>query len=398
MKVTINLLVRLTLKFVAFIGMLAAFWFTSLNQSIHKFFYENGTTVVSRTDIVEFHKAPAFTFCFSPSFNKTSNLTNEFFLNGTEESWFDRYDSFPLWDLFYQSTFGLGRDFNIWFGDGKVAEKLGEGLTTLGTETEVYTYSLPSWESGMCYAVVPNFGMNVMQRISISFDFPSTSEDVPELTNLYITASNDWSNVAIVERLLNILVFELETDNRYNHDFVLEETEFTRLKGTGNPDCDYGCRFEQCKYLTFDVLEQYFNCSKKCLPIIFKGLFQETNKNLERCQNVTENICMVNELTKLIIDISVVEGKGDFDFKNCLVSQRTSKYRGFYRRSLSSQKDKEIKVSFTFGSREVTIEKEEEYFTFLNFFVNVAGSIGIFFEFCLLPIINSFIDSIMDKF
>ena len=96
MKVTINLLVRLTLKLVAFIGMLAAFWFTSLNQSIHKFFYENGTTVVSRTDIVKFHKAPAFTFCFSPSFNKTSNLTNEFFLNGTEESWFDRYDSVPL--------------------------------------------------------------------------------------------------------------------------------------------------------------------------------------------------------------------------------------------------------------------------------------------------------------
>ena len=118
MKVTINLLVRLTLKFVAFIGMLAAFWFTSLNQSIHKFFYENGTTVVSRTDIVEFHKAPAFTFCFSPSFNKSSNLTNEFFLNGkTTESW---HDSVPLWNLFYQSTLGLGRDFDILFSDGKL--------------------------------------------------------------------------------------------------------------------------------------------------------------------------------------------------------------------------------------------------------------------------------------
>merc|ERR1712095_190675 len=127
--------------------MLAAFWFTSLNQSIHKFFYENGTTVVSRTDIVEFHKAPAFTFCFSPSFNKTSNLTNDFFLNGTVP--IDQYDSVPLWDLFYQSTFGLGRDFDILFNDGKVTEKLSGGLTTLGIETEVYTYSLPSWESGI---------------------------------------------------------------------------------------------------------------------------------------------------------------------------------------------------------------------------------------------------------
>ena len=395
MKVTINLLVRLTLKLVAFIGMLAAFWFTSLNQSIHKFFYENGTTVVSRTDIVEFHKAPAFTFCFSPSFNKTSNLTNDFFLYGTGP--IDQYDSVPLWDLFYQSTFGLGRDFDILFNDGKVTEKLSGGLTTLGIETEVYTYSLPSWESGMCYAVVPNFGMNVMQRISISFDFPSTSTDVPELTNLYITASNDWSNVAVVERLQNILVFELETDNKYSYDFVLEETEFTRLQGTGNPQCDYGCRFEQCKFLTFDVLKQYFDCPKKCLPIVFKGLFQETNKKLEKCQNMTENICMVNALVNVIINISMADEKGDFQ-KDCLVSSRTSKYRGFYRRSLSSQKDEEIKVSFTFGSREVTIEKEEEYFTFLNFFVNVAGSIGIFFEFCLLPIINSFIDSVMDKF
>ena len=149
--------------------------------------------------------------------------------------------------------------------------------------------------------------------------------------------------------------------------------------------------------MTFDVLKQYFDCPKKCLPIIFKGLFQETNKKLEKCQNVTENACMVYALFNGIIDISKANEKGDY-LKNCLVSPRTSKYRGFYRRSLLSQKDEEIKVSFTFGSREVTIEKEEEYFTFLNFFVNVAGSIGIFFEFCLLPIINSFIDSIMDKF
>ena len=106
---------------------------------------------------------------------------------------------------------------------------------------------------------------------------------------------------------------------------------------------------------------------------------------------------MVYALFNGIVNISMADEKGDFQ-KYCLVSSRTSKYRGFYRRSLSSQKDKEIKVTFTFGSREVTIEKEEEYFTFLNFFVNVAGSIGIFFEFCLLPIINSFIDSIMDKF
>ena len=108
---------------------------------------------------------------------------------------------------------------------------------------------------------------------------------------------------------------------------------------------------------------------------------------------------MVKELSNGIIDISMADDKGAFRSKDCLVSHRTSKYKGFYRRSLSPQKDKdkEIKVSFSFGSREVTIEKEEEYFSFLNFFVNVAGSIGIFFEFCLLPIINSLIDSAMDK-
>ena len=389
MKVTKILFLRLILKLVAFIGMVVAFWFSSLEQSIHKFFYENGTTVVSRTDIVDYHKAPAFTFCFSPSFNKTSNLTNEFFLHDHGKS------TVPLWNLFYQSTLGLGRDFDIWFGDKLAMEKLSEGLTTLENGAEIYTYSLPSWEAGMCYAVVPNFGLNVMQRISISFDFPSTSEDIPELTNLYITASNDWSNIAIVERLQNLLIFELVTDNKYSYDFVLEETEFTRLEGTGNPDCDYGCRFEQC--LTFDELKPYFKCPKKCLPIVFKGLFQETNKKLDKCQKMTENICMINELVNGIVDMSMADEKGNFRSKDCLVSPRTSKYRGFYRRSLSPQKDKEIKVTFTFGSKEVTIEKEEEYFSFLNFFVNVAGSIGIFFEFCLLPIINSLIDSAMDK-
>ena len=54
--------------------------------------------------------------------------------------------------------------------------------------------------------------------------------------------------------------------------------------------------------------------------------------------------------------------------------------------------DKDLKVHFTFPSREMAKEDEEKFVTTLQFFVEVVGSLGAFIDFCLQTYMYQMID------
>ena len=79
---------------------------------------------------------------------------------------------------------------------------------------------------------------------------------------------------------------------------------------------------------------------------------------------------------------------------DCIRSKRSARYTGNYLRYLAppGDLDKDLKVQFTFPSREMAKEDEEKFVTTLQFFVEVVGSLGAFIDFCLQTYMYKMID------
>ena len=151
---------RYGLKTLAFLGMLGAFCGISLKEAIEEY-TRPGTTTLKSHQLVTSYVSPAFVFCFTPSFNESSKLRPDFFTQGeSDQAW---HYSVPLWDLFYQSSFVVGRDFDLIMSYHDLEFHdindfiLEEGVTDLGRNREVNTILLPTTNQGMCHGILPNF-------------------------------------------------------------------------------------------------------------------------------------------------------------------------------------------------------------------------------------------------
>ena len=76
-------------------------------------FTDPGTKTRRSTLLVSSYKSPAFTLCFAPPFNASSNLYYDYFLGSTSD--FSWHAETPLWNLFYQSSYRIQKDFELKF-------------------------------------------------------------------------------------------------------------------------------------------------------------------------------------------------------------------------------------------------------------------------------------------
>ena len=380
--------IQIVLKVVSFISLVLICYYTLLENDIGAY-TQPGTTKTFTTEIVSSYQSPAFTFCFTPPFNASSKLRFDFFIQqgAPEEAW---HKEVPLWDLFMQSSYKIGVDFDVLVDEFT----LKEGLNNLKDGRVVEVIPLPTFLQGMCHIVIPRFRFKIglLSGLGFILKFYTSPADTPSITNIYITAPNDWSSVVSYGE--NALNFQLDTSRQYTHVFLLEETEYQALQG--NEDCQYGCRPEQCKYSTFDQLTKYFShCPKNCMPVNMRGLYKESYKQYARCQKWEDHRCF------LLGYIAVGEmNHSDVIIKeNCWTSKINLKYTGIHREVPKSGTlaNNEIDMFFTFTKRERTKEQEEQFHTFLDLFVAIVGSLGTFIDLCFQTIIFYCIDLVTTK-
>ena len=357
-------------------------------------FTDPGTKTRRSTLLVSSYKSPAFTLCFAPPFNASSNLYYDYFLGSTSD--FSWHAETPLWNLFYQSSYRIQKDFELKFSyygtsftvNDKVLE---EGKLSLGDGKEIETILLPTLLEGMCHVFIPNFVMEIHDKVEFFVKFKY--EDKPSMVTVYVTAPNEWSLISLG---YNFKRFQFQFSNQYMYKFSLEQTEITILQN-GNDDCDYGCRFEQCEGYSFD---DFIDSAKSwehtsqynpCLPFMLKGPYFESSKNYEMCQNYTEHVGLFHFFW---YGYSHNIKQDDMYTNDCFWSKRTARYEGNYLTMFAPPGDlkTDLKLGFSFENKVMVKEEEEKFVTGMEFFVAVVGSITAFFDFCLQTYINRIID------
>ena len=101
MKITL----RTTLKAITFGILLAISIFGPLREAIIEY-RDPGSKTRKSTEFVSAYKSPAFTFCFTPPFNSSSNVHSDFFLGQgpkNEEDQWQLFASLKLQDEIYTS-------------------------------------------------------------------------------------------------------------------------------------------------------------------------------------------------------------------------------------------------------------------------------------------------------
>ena len=391
---------RFALKSFTFIVLLTISIVGPLREAFDDYL-DPGTKTRKSTEIVSFYKSPAFTFCFSPPFNSSSNLEPEFFTG--QKSDYEWHYQTPMWDLFHQSAFVMNKDFDILLNyDSFVNSEaifhdkiLQEGITTVTKGKEVETITLPSMNQGMCHVLIPKFDLHVNDFITVFFKFKSDVEK-PDLVTVYVSPPNDWSMIGLSD-YKDSLMYQFDISKLYSYVFSLKQIEFEILED-GNEKCDYGCRIEQCEETTFDnVIKLNWTNSTipSCFPILLKGPYYQTHKFYKKCQNFTDNhIYFMNFFLPHLYFDSLASEKDLESIFDCAKSKRSARYTGTYQRYASApgDQDKDLKVSFRFPSREMVKEQEERFVTHLQFFVEFVGSLGAFIDFCLQSYINRMID------
>ena len=395
---------RFALKAFGFGVLLAISIFGPL-RSAYDDYTDPGSKTRKSTEFVSAYKSPAFTFCFTPPFNSSSNVQSDFFLGQGPKNEEDQWQlQTPVWDLFYQSAFVIGKDFDIKLSYLNLTnlnnqfpfqdEILTEGITDLGNGFEIETFTLPTIDHGMCHVLIPNFDMRVRELLIMFFKFKSTEK--PSIVTIYVSAQNEWSMIGFDE-YKNAQMYQFDISNEFVYKFHLNQIEFTILE-EGNKKCDFGCRFEQCEDTTYDKLTELVPLDSRseyppCIPILLKGPYYKTHTQFNKCQNFTISNHYFFIFFDRIIKFSSSSSKEDYK-SYCTRSKRSARFTGNYQRYLSppGDLDKDLKVSFTFPSRELVKEDEEKFVTHLQFFVEVVGSLGAFIDFCFQTYMNRMID------
>ena len=159
---------RFVLKVAVFVVLIVISIVGPLKTAIEDY-TEVGTKTKKSTQLVSSYQSPSITLCFGPPFNATANLAPEYFAG--QPSKYAWHDATPFWDLFYQSSFIIQKDFDVIFnyGWGFYINDLilKEGPNDLGNGREIQVNLLPTIREGMCLVFIPNFEMDVKDLMQI---------------------------------------------------------------------------------------------------------------------------------------------------------------------------------------------------------------------------------------
>ena len=187
-------------------------------------------------------------------------------------------------NIFDEMAFKLNKDFVIEIGINFIQRKLlNIGMNKIETENSTYNFEvkeIPTVTSGMCYAIVPiGMTMQPYEDAMLLLIAKNTTLENTEMTKVTMQISSNDSYNTMIHKINGMKNSILEKDFTSNSTslaiYYTEETnEFIK-------ECSESSFFK-CLAETFAGTEK-FNCTKKCVPLVYDSLMDVINHNIPKC-------------------------------------------------------------------------------------------------------------------
>ena len=257
---------------------------------------EKITNTTKKTLKAEIIKVPTFTIC--SGWNKL--LFEEYKISPMIFSLPSGSDTnlpsnATLRTIFDELTFKLNKDFEI-----RVSLKFVEptllklGMNEIKIENSIYKFEvkeMPTQTSGMCYVIIP-MGISLQpykESMFIGIVRNETTEN-KEMTKVDIQISSNDTYLTFDHKVSGMKNRRIEQDFTSNLTnlgiyYTEENTEFIK-------DCSDSSFFRRLAN-KMEKTEK-FNCTKKCVPLVYDSLMNVINHDIPKCTNpIKNNECML---------------------------------------------------------------------------------------------------------
>ena len=388
-KMRIRVTLKRLLKILIIIISLLIFYHYFFKDVINKYF-DQMTNIA--TEDKELHKdengfqSPTFTICMQPqrrpSIYDKYNVTDAFFtamMPGSYEHLIHTNKS--LSDITAEASFKLGEDFDLRLGEllnfGSNL-KLGTNINKIyGQQIIIEISQLYSQTHGPCYKMSLNATIH-SKHGGYLLSSQIKGENPIESMALVITSENNYmaSVIGIWKKLKPI---ELKIDFGPGLSALdLQETTTELIKNCDNEyDNHFHCLSKKI------ATHSYENCPRKCVIPNLKAYFEYVNEPYELCTNVTEDRCIMVEITA-----HVQEFTGE-----CKMQCKRTEYLGENKRFDTQLGGNDSAFLALYTSHNSRIVNTEYYvYDAPGMIGNIGGCLGLFFGFSFYGAICDILD------
>ena len=289
-KVTYGPTIRTVILLILLVVFFYLFFWQVVIQYLEKL--TNTAKIAQKAEIVE---VPTFTICSGWK----KSLLKEYQVSPTMFSLpLGRVANLPpnatLRTIFDDVVFKLNKDFVIGLSP-KLSKPtfLKLGMNEIETENSIYKYEVKEMPAtkGMCYAIIP-MGVSMQpyegtMLVAIARNNTLNNEEMTKVT--IQISSNDTYNTVVhkISGMKNRLIEQDFTNDTGLHILYTEEsTEFIK-------DCS-DSSFFKCWAKKMKETDK-FNCTKKCVPLVWDSLMDVINHSIPKCTDPIEKdeYCML---------------------------------------------------------------------------------------------------------
>ena len=297
--------------------------------------------------------------------------------------------------LFDDITFKMNREFVIALSGPVGFAKpipLMVGMNEIKIENTSYMFEVmevPTVPDGFCYIIIPDqvFMRPYQDMLALSIARNITKEN-EDMRKLLIQISSKETFNTLSTKMSGMKNFFIE------EDFIANDTILQMVSTEENIELIKDCSetpFFKCFALKFAETQEY-NCTKKCVPILYDSLMRMIENNIPTCSNDVEEYCMSgleSSQTSLQLFASCP--------KQCKIRRSVIDRAKIKQKPLHQMGKVQLDIYF-----QVTPDRifNREYLIYdgLGMFGSIGGSLGLFIGFSIYDTLCFIVDFVQKKF
>ena len=327
---------------------------------------KGGTTLSSRTEEVEFLKAPYMMLCFHPSF-KPSMLQKHGLPEYTVH-FKDIYKALKGMDMetYENFSYKYEKDFEI-----KLTTLKYTNGTRFYEQINFEIQKVVTFRNGLCHLIKYDENVSTTDaKLRLHFSYKGLDSDMPESAKLLLSSPRGWYGIIIDDwpyfdpAILTIPIEKLHTQKLTTK---ISQTDYQYMTGTEN--------FEEC---LAELIARHSTCMTKCYPFLFNFL-----PNFTLC-NSEEYPCMYTML--------VSRWKYRYE---CLNDKKKIQYKTSARAGTKLKTNEtEFVLMMYFNKATKDIKEEVFVVTTGSLIGSVGGSLGLFLGFSFFTYLSGIIGKV----
>ena len=271
-------LTKTILKIIMLTALVVTFYFLYF-QSVYKQFSDGLTNLAVSREKVKNLQWPNITICsgFNQALFKEYEITTLYFSNPDPKANVSK--NATLQSVFNDVTYQLNRDFQIGINfhystSNRTVLTIGHNQVTYAEMMETFVVKeFPSVFHGMCYVILP------VKNVIIPTDYwylvsIATNKSLDGKIRIQLSSGDNFNSMGYSTSIPgienNIQETRLNSDSATEIIFKEKNTEFIK-------DCTTQTSFFKCWADNFLAAQpEDFNCTKKCLPLVYGGIVNTT--------------------------------------------------------------------------------------------------------------------------